>query len=107
MSCDFYLPVTGTEDVNRIGISVSRNDHRKEVAANVYPAISKSDGVVQLLIMQSERVVMEAMPRLNRKRLDALKQEAKQQIDNKSGPVWNAVLAICEKHKLSATFGTK
>jgi hypothetical protein len=89
------LAAANKDGVNHFNVSLQQSN--KRVLVCVTPAIHSDDGRILMLPMQAERVSnYEDMPRLNRKRLEALAEQAKGEFSNKTGPVYDAALRLCQ-----------
>lgn len=96
MQDTFYVPCQNKSDsdgdFNKIAVSVFHCS--KRVRLGVYPAEVRSDGTSILAITSGKSITLEEMPRLNRKRLANLLDQAKQQIHNKTGQAYDAIQSL-------------
>lgn len=96
MSADFYFPLSEPKgEVTHVAVSVSHSKDRKQVEVSAYPAIEKA-GLFTLVITAGRYGSLDAMPRLNRKKVDELKKSAETQVKDRSGPAWDVVNKLCE-----------
>ncbi len=87
-------PVTGS-GVTHIGLSLSHCKDRKVVNLYAYPVERKPDGRESVLIMRSESMPIEAMPRLNRKRLADIESKVQNSVSMETGYAWDLVTHLC------------
>jgi hypothetical protein len=103
----FRIPVLACERQSDIGmhythVEVCVNYWRSCKSAYVYvQPIKVRDGMVSLELFSGQRVHLERMERLNRKRIDALGEVVKAQIADKQGPVWDALEKVRAAHGLT------
>lgn len=90
--------VIGHSEYNQVVICVSHSS--KQVRLSAYPAISKN-GMLTMLVTDGEYATIEAMPRLNRKRLEALFQMIKDNVAAKCGQGWDVVSRMLSKHSMA------
>jgi hypothetical protein len=95
------LPDAKIDDCNptHIELSVSHYKERKFAWLYVGP-VTVSDGWEKRRIdFGRSHVMLEPMPRLNRKRLPVLLEGVKREIENKSGPAYDLFLEVMGRNK--------
>ncbi len=82
----------------RVGVTHWKNCRPSSVAAiTAYPCEVKPNGIVSVVVTSGEDRVIEAMPRLNRKRLEVLESLTRNELSTQTGRAWELVQAICAK----------
>src|SRR4051812_1363067 len=77
------------ETETHVEVAIYKND-RKQVVCSIYPVCIRQDGIMNMRLGgPSGYYAVEAMPRLNKKRLDALLTQAKDEVAKKSGRTWD------------------
>ncbi len=107
MSERFYVPIRAIEptsasnsvhnEATHVGLGVSHFKSSKAVHLTAYPVERRGDGIETFIITSGESMVLEAMPRLNRKRLEILESAVRNEISAECGRAWDLVQRLCHK----------
>lgn len=84
----------GHPEQNGIQVFVSHNS--KKVTLVVWPAELNGDSVITLTF-STERMIIEDMPRLNRKRLETLQDICFKSIESQTGQAWDFIASVLPK----------
>ncbi len=111
MSDEIYVPVRATQpttpansvhnDCNCIRINVAHYKNFRPCAVamlNAYPATERPNGIVSIVVTSGRDRIVEAMPRLNRKRLAILQSAMRNELACQTGAAWDLVQEVCAKH---------
>ena len=66
------------------------------IEASAFPAETKN-GIMSIVITSGEYIKLEDAGRLNRKRVEALRETVRQQVEAKAGPAWDLAMKVCER----------
>lgn len=80
------FPTTGHKEYTALQVSVWHGS--KAVTLSIYPAILQTTGFTQVML-NGENLQLDVMPRLNRKKLEQLREEAFKQIEAKEGVAYD------------------
>lgn len=80
------FPTTGHKEYTALQVSVWHGN--KEVTLSIYPAILQPTGFTQVVLI-GENLRLDVMPRLNRKKLEFMRELAFKQIEAKEGMVYD------------------
>lgn len=97
---DGPLAPTSSRETTHIRVKVIHSKERKVIYLDASPIQDMGGGMYSMMLCSGESIKLEAMPRLNRKRLADLEAEAERQLMARSGAAWDLVLRVLVKHSL-------
>ena len=96
----FRIAVCGYEDKasdkesTHVELTVNHDKNRKSAYLYIGPLQVADGWETRRITFGKSHLTLEAMPRLTRKRLDALLEQVKVQIADKTGPAWDLLEAV-------------
>ena len=85
-----YPVAVPTEDVTHVEVIVDYHKNSHTIRMYVHPVVIH-DGMMSCMLFSGTSFVLEAAPRLNRKRLVALRDQIHAQIEARKGDRWNDI----------------
>lgn len=99
-----YVPVQPHQGirsaVNQVMVTTEYHKGRGIVVA-AHPVERKPDGIELIAVTATRFATAEMASRLNTKRVDACRQRAFQEVENRVGSAWDLVLTVCNDSGLT------